>query len=88
MELFALNDKTAIVTGALGLLGRKHCEALAEAGAQVVVADLDGEAAGEFADRLGTQHLGIGLDVTDKASVQEAAQQIIQRFGKNRHPGE
>lgn len=82
MELFTLNDKTAIVTGALGLLGKKHCEALVEAGASVIVADLDEAAAGDFADSLGEQHLGIGLDVTDKNSVQEAAQQILQRFGK------
>ena len=82
MELFAFNNKTAVVTGALGLLGKKHCEALAEAGANVVVADLDGEAAGTFADYLGEQHLGLGLDVTDKSSVQEAAEQIIQRFGR------
>ncbi|PSK91482.1 NAD(P)-dependent dehydrogenase (short-subunit alcohol dehydrogenase family) [Taibaiella chishuiensis] len=71
-----------MVTGALGLLGKKHCEALAAAGAHVVVADLDGESAGTFADRLGEQHLGIGLDVTDKNSVQEAAQQVTARFGR------
>lgn len=82
MELFALDQKIAVVTGALGLLGKKHCEALAEAGAHVVVADLDGEAAGAFADQLGEQHLGIGLDVSDKSSVQEAADQVIQRFGR------
>ncbi len=82
MELFSLARKTAVVTGALGLLGKKHCEALAEAGANVVVADLDGESAGAFADQLGEQHLGIGLDVTDKSSVQDATQQIITRFGR------
>ncbi len=82
MELFSLARKTAVVTGALGLLGKKHCEALAEAGTNVVVADLDGESAGAFADQLGEQHLGIGLDVTDKSSVQDATQQIITRFGR------
>ena len=82
MELFSLAGKTAVVTGALGLVGKKHCEALAEAGAHIVVADLDGESAGAFADQLGEQHLGIGLDVTDKNSVQEATQQITTRFGR------
>ena len=39
MDLFSLQEKTAIVTGALGLIGQKHCEALAMAGANVVVAE-------------------------------------------------
>ena len=37
MKLFSLKNKTAIVTGALGLIGKKHCEALAMADANVIV---------------------------------------------------
>jgi len=82
MERFSLKDKTAIVTGALGLLGRKHCEALAEAGAQVVAADMDEAAAQTFAATLGTAHIGIGVDVTDKASVISLRDKVLERYGR------
>jgi len=85
MDLFSLKDKIAIVTGACGLLGGQHCESLAEAGAKVVAADLDEGNAGRLADRLGGehgQHLGIGLDVTSPASLQEARQRILDKYGR------
>ncbi|WP_118950522.1 SDR family oxidoreductase [Taibaiella helva] len=82
MERFSLKDKTAIVTGALGLLGRKHCEALAEAGAQVVAADMNEAAAQTFAATLGTAHTGIGVDVTDKASVTSLRDKVLERYGR------
>ena len=38
-DLFNLSGKTALITGAGGLLGPKHAEALIEYGAQVVITD-------------------------------------------------
>lgn len=80
MDLFSLHKKTAVVTGALGLIGRKHCEALALAGANVVVADIDAGRAQQFAQELGTQHLGTGIDVTSKASVAKACEDILDKY--------
>jgi NAD(P)-dependent dehydrogenase (short-subunit alcohol dehydrogenase family) len=81
MDLFSLQNKTAIVTGALGLIGKKHCEALADAGANVIVADINGEAAIEFAAQLGGTHLGIVLNVTDKASIEKVRDAVIEKYG-------
>lgn len=82
MELFSLDDKVAIVTGACGLLGMQHCEALAAAGATVVAADVDAAAAAAVAARLGERHLGVGLDVTSVSSLQAARQRIMGAFGR------
>jgi NAD(P)-dependent dehydrogenase (short-subunit alcohol dehydrogenase family) len=82
MNLFSLENKTAIVTGACGLIGKQHCLALAEAGANVVVADLNGSACESLAQSLpGGPHLGVALDVTQAESLEAAREQILSRFG-------
>ena len=79
--LFSLKNKTAIVTGALGLIGKKHCEALAEAGANVVVADIDEKLAQDFAKKLGKNHFGIGINVIDEESLKIARDKILAQYG-------
>lgn len=81
MEIFSLKNKTAIITGALGLIGKEHCKALTEAGANVVVTDIDGEQCEEFAKTLETDSLGIEIDVTDKDSLIKARVKILEKFG-------
>ena len=81
MDLFSLQGKIAVVTGALGLIGQKHCEALAMAGANVVVADVDERRAQQFASQLGDQHMGVGVDVTNRTSVTKALDIVINKYG-------
>jgi NAD(P)-dependent dehydrogenase (short-subunit alcohol dehydrogenase family) len=81
MDLFSLKNKTAIVTGALGLIGKKHCEALALAGANVVVADRDKKACEYFANTLGINHLGLKMDVTDEQNLKKKRAIILKKYG-------
>lgn len=80
-QLFSLQDKVAIVTGACGLLGQQHCKALADAGANVVVADVGEEACKTLAASLGEQHLPLAIDVTSAGSLENAKGAILQRYG-------
>ncbi len=81
MSLFDLAGKVAVVTGGIGLLGRQHCIALAEAGATVVCADLDGDTAIRFSSTLPSA-TGVALDVTRKDSLVAARDLILREHGR------
>ncbi len=84
-NLFSLRNKVAIVTGALGLLGKQHCFALAEAGANVVVTDLNGKECEMFALKLasetGTQSIGCGSDNTQRVSIEALRDRVYRQYG-------
>jgi NAD(P)-dependent dehydrogenase (short-subunit alcohol dehydrogenase family) len=83
--LFDLTGKTAIVTGAVGILGQRFCRGLAEFGAQVAVVDLTADKCSAFAAELereyGVAAIGIACDVSDPASVASMVEQVVKRFG-------
>jgi NAD(P)-dependent dehydrogenase (short-subunit alcohol dehydrogenase family) len=83
MEL-RLDDKVALVTGAFGGLGREFARMLARAGAAVALAGRrlgDGRALAESLRRDGARAEAFALDVTDRASVEEAVDRVEATLG-------
>jgi len=84
-KLFELQGKTAVVTGAVGILGQRFCRGLAEFGAQLAVVDLDAGKCAHFATELehdyGTAAAGFACDVSDPAAVANMVARVVERFG-------
>ncbi len=85
LEKFRLPGKTAIVTGAAQGIGLACAEALAEAGARVVLADRDAAAAKAAAAELtskGYEAEMSVMDVTDTRRVTDVADDLVSRYGR------
>jgi NAD(P)-dependent dehydrogenase (short-subunit alcohol dehydrogenase family) len=86
LDLFRLDEKVAVVTGGAKGIGLFYSEALAEAGAKVVVADIDPNAVSEASSRLGEEHpgriLGVELDVSRRESIQAMIDRIAAHWGR------
>ncbi len=86
-DLFDLSGKTALVTGATGYLGSAIAEALAEAGASVVISSRDESRAVAAAARLSVvgdaSHFGVELDqVMGEAALQNGFNQALSKTGR------
>jgi NAD(P)-dependent dehydrogenase (short-subunit alcohol dehydrogenase family) len=83
LDLFSLQGKAVVVTGAGSGLGRAIAEAVAEAGASVVCAGRS-DATGETAEALrkaGAEALDLRTDVTDEAAVAFLMDETVRRLG-------
>ena len=84
-ELFDLSGKVALVSGGSGHLGSAFANALAEAGAQVVVTSRDQQRANAAADSLpkvkAGNHLGVVLDQTQTDSIEQCFETAHQQLG-------
>jgi NAD(P)-dependent dehydrogenase (short-subunit alcohol dehydrogenase family) len=81
-KIFSLKDKVAIVTGAAGLIGKHHCEALAAADATVIACDINTSSIKDYVNKLGFNSMTIDMDVTDKSSIEIAKELILENFGR------
>lgn len=77
-----LKGKSAIVTGGASGFGAGIVRKFVAEGAAVLIADINGEAAENFARELGGGALARRVDVSNNASVAELAQVAIKAFGK------
>jgi NAD(P)-dependent dehydrogenase (short-subunit alcohol dehydrogenase family) len=81
---FILKNQVAIVTGGAGRLGPKFGEALAEAGAYVVLTDLDEKKGREAARRISRRLNGKvsfqPVDVTEEHSIQALVRSVVKKF--------
>ncbi len=84
-SLFDLTGKTAFVTGASVGIGRGYAVALAEAGADVAVVDIDdrtGEKTAAEIRKMGRRSIFIHCDVTKKEQVEAMVAQVVAEFGR------
>ena len=84
-EKFDLTGRVAVVTGGVGLLGTEFCRTLAEAGAAVVVVDLNASASQAVADSLtksGFKALAVPTDITQPDAVNALVEKTLSTFGR------
>jgi NAD(P)-dependent dehydrogenase (short-subunit alcohol dehydrogenase family) len=80
-----LAGKVALVTGAGAGIGRASALAFAEAGARVIVADIDvagGEETAQSIEQSGGEALFVKVDVTDASEVNTLVAQAVAHFGR------
>ena len=85
-KLFRLDGKIIVITGAIGLLGRKHAEAVACYGGTPILLDLSQQAVDDFSNELNEKYkvgsIGFAIDITNENSIENNVGQLIKKFGK------
>jgi NAD(P)-dependent dehydrogenase (short-subunit alcohol dehydrogenase family) len=82
MPTFTVTNQVAVVTGGAGVLCDSMCRALVQAGAKVAVLDLRVDSAEALTAELGNGAIGVGCNVLDRASIETAAQKVMDTFGR------
>ena len=84
-DMFRLDGKVAVVIGGAGGIGEIMAKGLAAQGAKVVVASRNRQKIADIAKTIQaetkSETLGLSVDVTDKASVDRLAEDVLKKFG-------
>lgn len=79
------SEKTAIITGAASGMGLLTAQRLAEKGANVVITDVNGDAAEKACESIckkGGSAIGLNVDVREYAQVKNAVNTTIKKYGQ------
>ncbi|MGL4943311.1 MAG: SDR family NAD(P)-dependent oxidoreductase [Thermoguttaceae bacterium] len=84
-KLFDLTGRKALVTGGAVGIGRAYAVALAQAGADVAVVDLDEKTGRKTADEIramGVKSIFVRCDVTRKTDIEAMMNEVVAAFGR------
>jgi NAD(P)-dependent dehydrogenase (short-subunit alcohol dehydrogenase family) len=85
LDQFDLSGRTAVVTGSTRGLGRAFAQALAEAGANIVIVGRDGGEADAVSAELtdqGGRSIGVAADVTSRSDIERLLERTVSAFGR------
>ena len=85
-NIFSLKGKVIVVTGASGLLGREHCDAIASFGGTPILLDLNQSVLNvqieQIKEKYGIDARGYSVNITDEDEIEKNCQVIVKDFGK------
>ena len=85
-KLFRLDGKIIVITGATGLLGKKHAEAVACYGGTPILLDLKKQAVDNLSSEINKKYkvnsIGFEVDITNESALEENVFYLTQEFGE------
>ena len=86
MEIFSLKERVIVVTGACGLLGREHVEAIALAGGIPIILDLNQQVIEDHVQQVNQKYninaSGYCVDITNEDEVSTSCEAIVKQYGR------
>ena len=83
-DLFSLNNKTALITGATGNLGKVICDTLCELGADVYLVDIESSGLEELANKLQSKYHQKAVQIACNLEHEEERSAMMDTIKKNK----